>query len=151
MATARLEEFPLKGFSMDDARLKNPSGTGQTDDFDERLAHIRDIRSSERRFCQKMPDTRVCPAVPIRPARQPSGHTPSRHNHLPGAPDICHSSNVFGSTRTVLGSCSKNLERVKSARSHPPMMPPKAAAVAPDGWFLYVIYAKTVRAIHFAY
>jgi len=35
---------------MDDERLKNPPGKGQTDYFDELLERIRDIRSSERRF-----------------------------------------------------------------------------------------------------
>ena len=41
---------------MDDERLKNPSGKGQTDYFDELLERIRDIRSSERRFYQKVLD-----------------------------------------------------------------------------------------------
>ena len=41
---------------MDDERLKNPPGKGQTDYFDELLARIRDIRSSERRFYQKVLD-----------------------------------------------------------------------------------------------
>ncbi|MBI3886902.1 MAG: virulence RhuM family protein [Opitutae bacterium] len=48
-ATARLSEYLLKGFTMDDERLKNPPGKGQIDYFDELLARIRDIRSSERR------------------------------------------------------------------------------------------------------
>ena len=52
-ATQRLREYIVKGFTMDDARLKNPPGKGQTDYFDELLARIRDIRSSERRFYQK--------------------------------------------------------------------------------------------------
>ena len=55
-ATARLSEFLVKGFTMDDERLKNPPGKGQTDYFDELLARIRDIRSSERRFYQKVLD-----------------------------------------------------------------------------------------------
>ena len=41
---------------MDDERLKNPPGKGQKDYFDEQLARIRDIRSSERRFYQKVLD-----------------------------------------------------------------------------------------------
>ena len=45
-ATARLHEYLVKGFTMDDERLKNPPGEGQTDYFDEQLARIRDIRSS---------------------------------------------------------------------------------------------------------
>ena len=48
-ATARLGEYLLKGFTMDDDRLKNPPGKGHTDYFDELLERIRDIRSSERR------------------------------------------------------------------------------------------------------
>ena len=55
-ATARLGEYLLKGFTMDDERLKNPPGQGQKDYFDEQLERIRDIRSSERRFYQKVLD-----------------------------------------------------------------------------------------------
>ncbi len=55
-ATARLSEYLVKGFAMDDERLKNPPGSGQKDYFDELLERIRDIRSSERRFYQKVLD-----------------------------------------------------------------------------------------------
>ncbi len=55
-ATARLSEFLVKGFTMDDERLRNPPGKGQPDYFDELLERIRDIRSSERRFYQKVLD-----------------------------------------------------------------------------------------------
>lgn len=55
-ATARLSDYLVKGFAMDDERLKNPPGKGQTDYFDELLERIRDIRSSERRFYQKVLD-----------------------------------------------------------------------------------------------
>lgn len=55
-ATARLGEYLVKGFTMDDERLKNPPGKGQVDYFDELLERIRDIRSSERRFYQKVLD-----------------------------------------------------------------------------------------------
>ena len=55
-ATARLSEYLAKGFTMDDERLKNPPGKGQKDYFDELLERIRDIRSSERRFYQKVLD-----------------------------------------------------------------------------------------------
>ncbi len=55
-ATARLSEYLVKGFAMDDERLKNPPGLGQRDYFDELLERIRDIRSSERRFYQKVLD-----------------------------------------------------------------------------------------------
>ncbi|MBN2209991.1 MAG: virulence RhuM family protein [Sedimentisphaerales bacterium] len=55
-ATARLTEYLVKGFTMDDERLKNPPGPDQVDYFDELLERIRDIRSSERRFYQKVLD-----------------------------------------------------------------------------------------------
>jgi hypothetical protein len=48
-ATARLSEFLVKGFTMDDERLKNPPGPGVPDYFDELLERIRDIRASEKR------------------------------------------------------------------------------------------------------
>ena len=51
-ATQRLKEYLVKGFTMDDERLKNPSvaGSAVPDYFDEMLARIRDIRASERRM-----------------------------------------------------------------------------------------------------
>ncbi|MCE2967403.1 MAG: virulence RhuM family protein [Phycisphaerales bacterium] len=48
-ATARLSEYLVKGFTMDDERLKNPPGVGVPDYFDELLERIRDIRASEKR------------------------------------------------------------------------------------------------------
>jgi hypothetical protein len=53
-ATARLHEYVVKGFAMDDVRLKNPPGPGVPDYFDELLARIRDIRSSEKVFWRKV-------------------------------------------------------------------------------------------------
>ena len=55
-ATVRVTEFLVKGFAIDDERLKNPPGPGHADYFDELLERIRDIRSSERRFYQKVLD-----------------------------------------------------------------------------------------------
>jgi hypothetical protein len=55
-AIGRLNEYLVKGFTMDDERLKNPPGPGQKDYFEEQLERIRDIRSSERRFYQKVLD-----------------------------------------------------------------------------------------------
>jgi hypothetical protein len=55
-ANSRLSEYLVKGFTMDDERLKNPPGPGHTDYFDELLGRIRDIRASERRFYQKVLD-----------------------------------------------------------------------------------------------
>ncbi len=49
-ATARLSEYLVKGFTMDDQRLKNPPGPGVPDYFDELLERIRDIRASEKRM-----------------------------------------------------------------------------------------------------
>jgi hypothetical protein len=55
-ATERLKEYIIKGFTMDDERLKNPEYIFGKDYFEEQLARIRDIRSSERRFYQKITD-----------------------------------------------------------------------------------------------
>jgi hypothetical protein len=52
-ATARLSEYLVKGFVMDDERLKEGQGY---DYFDELLERIRDIRASEKRFYQKIRD-----------------------------------------------------------------------------------------------
>jgi hypothetical protein len=51
-ATQRLKEYMVKGFIMDDERLKNPpvKGSALPDYFDEMLERIRDIRASERRM-----------------------------------------------------------------------------------------------------
>ncbi len=51
-ATRQLKEYIIKGFVMDDARLKNPpvAGSSVPDYFDEMLERIRDIRASERRM-----------------------------------------------------------------------------------------------------
>lgn len=53
-ANSTLKEYLLKGFVMDDERLKNPDG--RPDYFDELLERIRDIRASEKRFYQKLRD-----------------------------------------------------------------------------------------------
>lgn len=55
-ATARLTEFLVKGFAMDDERLKHPPGAGVPDYFDELLARIRDIRASEARMYLRLRD-----------------------------------------------------------------------------------------------
>lgn len=54
-ATERLNEYLVKGFTMDDERLKAVRNIG-SDYFDELLERIRDIRSSEKRFYQKIRD-----------------------------------------------------------------------------------------------
>lgn len=53
-ANRNLREYMVKGFVMDDERLKNPDG--RPDYFDELLERIRDIRTSEKRFYQKIRD-----------------------------------------------------------------------------------------------
>ena len=53
-ATEHLTEYLVKGFTMDDERLKNPDG--RPDYFDELLLRIREIRASEKRFYQKVRD-----------------------------------------------------------------------------------------------
>lgn len=52
-ASTHLKEYLVKGFVIDDERLKNPGGW---DYFDELLARIREIRASEKRFYQKVRD-----------------------------------------------------------------------------------------------
>ena len=53
-ANRNLKEYMIKGFVMDDERLKNPDG--RPDYYDELLERIRDIRASEKRFYQKVRD-----------------------------------------------------------------------------------------------
>lgn len=53
-ANRHLKQFMIKGFDIDDERLKNPDG--RPDYFDELLERIRDIRASEKRFYQKVRD-----------------------------------------------------------------------------------------------
>src|SRR6056297_722801 len=54
-ATERLNEYLIKGFTMDDERLKEMKNLGE-DYFDELLERIRDIRASEKRFYKKIAD-----------------------------------------------------------------------------------------------
>lgn len=53
-ANQHLKEYLIKGFTIDDERLKNPNG--RPDYFDELLERIREIRASEKRFYQKVRD-----------------------------------------------------------------------------------------------
>lgn len=55
-ATERLKEYIIKGFTMNDERLKDPRSIFGKDYFEEQLARIRNIRSSERRMYQKITD-----------------------------------------------------------------------------------------------
>ena len=54
-ATERLKEYLVKGFTMNDQRLKEMTNLGQ-DYYDELLERIRDIRASEKRFYRKITD-----------------------------------------------------------------------------------------------
>jgi hypothetical protein len=67
-ASAQLKDYIIKGFALDDERLKNP-GKGR-DYFDELTRRLQDIRTSERRFYQKITDIYATsvdydPAVPL--------------------------------------------------------------------------------------
>ena len=55
-ATERLKEYIIKGFTMNDEKLKDPYNIFGKDYFEEQLSRIRDIRSSERKFYQKITD-----------------------------------------------------------------------------------------------
>lgn len=55
-ANERLSEYLVKGFTMDDERLRNPPALGLPDYFDELLERIRDIRASERRMYLRVRD-----------------------------------------------------------------------------------------------
>lgn len=55
-ATTIIKDYIIKGYVMDVERMKNPNPEFGTDYFDEQLEKIRDIRSSERRFYQKITD-----------------------------------------------------------------------------------------------
>ncbi len=55
-ATRTLREFMIKGFVLDDERLKQGRALFGRDYFDELLERIREIRASERRFYQKITD-----------------------------------------------------------------------------------------------
>ena len=87
-ATERLREYLIKGFTMDDARLKRAGGGNY---FEELLARIRDIRSSERVFWRKVLDKAQVKAQ-VGPKSGLSRWTPSGHQVgtksvvQPGAP-----------------------------------------------------------------
>ena len=60
-AAASLSEYLVKGFVMDDDRLKDPDA----DYFEELLRRIQDIRTSERRFYQKITDIYATSLLPV--------------------------------------------------------------------------------------
>ncbi len=65
-----LKEFIIKGYTMDVERLKNPNPEFGKDYFDEQLEKIRDIRSSERRFYQKITDIYSQCSIDYEPASE---------------------------------------------------------------------------------
>jgi hypothetical protein len=67
-ATERLREYLIKGFTLDDERLKRAGGGNY---FEELLARIRDIRSSERVFWRKVLDI-YATSIDYDPAAEPS-------------------------------------------------------------------------------
>jgi hypothetical protein len=73
-ATQRLREYIVKGFVMDDARLKNPpvKGSNVPDYFDEMLARIRDIRANERRLYLRVREIFTMAADPASPTTKQS-------------------------------------------------------------------------------
>ena len=66
-ATSQLREYIVKGFVLDDNRLKQAKNFGQ-DYFDELLERIRSIRTSERRFYQKITDIYAEASIDYDPA-----------------------------------------------------------------------------------
>ena len=98
-ATATLTEYLVKGFAMNDVRLKDPA----SDYFDELLERIRDIRASEVRFFQKVrdilalsedydpksPDVHtLCAAIQDRMLCAVTGHTAAGLIHERSDPDL---------------------------------------------------------------
>ena len=85
-ATERLREYLVKGFAMDDQRLKNPpvDGSGVPDYFDELLERIRDIRASEKRICLRVREIFAL-ADAVRGSR-PRSDSPWPPSHRPSEP-----------------------------------------------------------------
>jgi hypothetical protein len=83
-ATERLREYLVKGFVMDDARLKDPPGPGVPDYFDELLERIRDIRASERRMYLRVRDILALAAdyAPAEPVTQAAFQTIQNKLHF---------------------------------------------------------------------
>lgn len=83
-ALARLHEYLVKGFVMDDERLANPPGPGVPDYFDELLERIRDIRASERRMYLRVRDILALAAdyAPAEPVTQAAFQTIQNKLHF---------------------------------------------------------------------
>ncbi len=100
-ATARLHEYLVKGFTMDDERLKNPPGPGVPDYFDELLERIRDIRASERRMYLRVREILALAPImlPRRPRRSCSSRPCRTSSTLPSAARPRRSSSPGGPMR----------------------------------------------------
>ena len=107
-ATTVVKEYTVKGFAMDDERLK-AGGTVLTKQyFEEQLQRVREIRLSERKFYQKITDI-YSTAIDYGPAQDPDDHAglgspaePLHQGHRPGCPAGCrqdHSGNCQGPRR----------------------------------------------------
>lgn len=72
-ATKTLKEFIIKGFALDDKRLKQGGNTFGKDYFDELLERIREIRASERRFYQKITDIYAECSIDYNPVSELTG------------------------------------------------------------------------------
>lgn len=83
-ALARLHEYLVKGFVLDDERLANPPGPGVPDYFDELLERIRDIRASERRMYLRVRDILALAAdyAPAEPVTQAAFQTIQNKLHF---------------------------------------------------------------------
>jgi hypothetical protein len=71
-ATRVVEEFTIKGFAMDDERLKRGGSVLSDRYFEEQLQRVREIRLSERKFYQKVTDIYATSVVLTLPARRSS-------------------------------------------------------------------------------
>lgn len=84
-ATERLREYLVKGFALDDERLKEGRNLG-ADYFDELLDRIRDIRASEKRFYRKITEI----YAPVRRLRPQCGNHPRVLRHRPKQTPLGH-------------------------------------------------------------
>jgi hypothetical protein len=100
-ATRTLKEFIIKGFVLDDERLKQGNQVFGKDYFDELLERIREIRASERRFYQKITDIYVLSADYDKNAPLTKDFFATVQNRLHWA--------ISGKTAAEIIRCNKNL------------------------------------------
>lgn len=85
-ATARLSEYLVKGFVLDDERLKG--NVGPADHFHELLARIREIRASEARVYQRIREISLWPRITGRASRPRSASSPSCRTRCTTPPPV---------------------------------------------------------------